>query len=80
MSVNSGERTPTQNWDDEDDMEIPSHLPPKQREMFMRIKQHTMKMKKEKSELFKQQKESQEHEQKNDVKSKFSKTAKLLIT
>lgn len=71
-----GDSTPTQNWDDneggddDDDMEIPSHLPPKQREMFMRIKQHTMKMKREKSELFQQQKK-EESEPKSDIKCNF---------
>lgn len=44
-----GNTTPQQDWGDDsepnvDDMDIPAHLPPKQREMFIRIRQHTMKM------------------------------------
>ena len=76
----SGDGTPTQMWDeteagDDDDMDIPSHLPPKQREMFMRIRQHTMKMKREKSELFQNKNES---DQKSDdrMKSKYNTVVK----
>lgn len=71
----TGDHTPQQDWDDDsmdvsndnDDMEIPSHLPPKQREMFLRIKQHTMKMKREKS----QQQSDQQQNNDNSMKSKF---------
>lgn len=55
--------------EDDDDMEIPAHLPPKQREMFMRIKQHTMKLKREKSEQMKQVKKEPEAAADDKIKS-----------
>ncbi|XP_053384197.1 zinc finger CCCH domain-containing protein 4-like [Mercenaria mercenaria] len=65
---NQGDHTPQQNWDEdnseannEDDMEIPSHLPPKQREMFMRIRQHQLKMQQQKTAENNQQLEKQQN-------------------
>ncbi|XP_060573975.1 zinc finger CCCH domain-containing protein 4-like isoform X2 [Ruditapes philippinarum] len=71
---NQGDHTPTQNWDEEnadmnadDDIAIPSHLPPKQREMFLRIRQHQLKMQQEKSPGVKKP-ESQQQNTQSSVK------------
>lgn len=75
-SNQGGDNTPQQDWGeesmdlatDDDDLEIPSHLPPKQREMFLRIRQHTMKIKKEKSSEQAKQLEKQESKREATVK------------
>ena len=59
LVIFAGNTTPQQEWEDDkncnndddgnESLDIPEHLPPKQREMFMRIKQMSMKIKKDQS-------------------------------
>ncbi|WAR03005.1 ZC3H8-like protein [Mya arenaria] len=81
-SSNQGDRTPTQDWetgeDSEIDVEIPTHLPPKQREMFLRIAHHTKKMKLEQQQQ-KQQQEAGKSDENQDNKDDDDDNNKMKI-